>query len=366
MSSFLVPFRLGLHDLLSRPRLALAMALMVAVATGVFSTLEAYRTGLATEFSRLAPNLLVVQETQSFGEVYGSRLSPQVGEQLAQMGISLVVPEIHDVTGTSIQNAILIRGIDLQQYTLTEDFSMVSGRKLRPGDPSRSAMIGTQLATNQDLKVGEGVLLRGRSFSVVGIFRTGTYADNEAWISLADAQALLGWGQDVSVYIIPDEGILHEGDTPFKGVSVARKGEGVRFEASQFQPVINLISVVATAMGIATALALANILWRSAWARRREMAILRTNGFSILSLVGYLLAQAVGVTLLGLVLGAGLTWMLTSGLKMSVPGFTLSPHLDSGTILASLGWVGIMMLAGSFLPAWWLSQLNLAQLLRSE
>ncbi|HEY5156403.1 MAG TPA: ABC transporter permease [Anaerolineales bacterium] len=366
MSYHLLTLRLGLHDLLNRPRLVLAMSLLIAVAVGVFTTLEAYRTGLAAEFSLLAPNLLVVQETQSFGEIYGSRLSPQIGEQLSKMGISLVVPEIHVVTGTSTQNATLIRGIDPQQYTLTEVFSMVSGRSLRPGDPSRLAMIGWRLAGNRNLKTGEVISLRGRDFNIVGIFQTGTYADNEAWASLEDAQSLLGWGQDVSIYIIPDEGILHEGDTPFKGVSVARKGEGVRFEASQWQPVINLIGVVTSAMGAATALALTNILWRSAWARRRELAILRTTGFPILSLVGYLLAQAAGVTLLGIFLGGGLTWMLTSGVQVAVHGFTLEPRLDAGSVLASLGWIGLMMLAGSLLPAWWLSHLNLAQLLHSE
>jgi len=366
VSYLLVPLRLGLQDLLNRPRLALAMSLMIAVAVGVFSTLEEYRTGLAAEFSRLSPNLLVVQETQSFGEIYGSRLSPQVGEWLSKMGISLIVPEIHVVTGTSAQNASLIRGIDLQQYSLTEAFSMVSGRSLRTGDPSRSTMIGTQLATFRNLKMGGVVALRGRNFNVVGIFQTGTYADNEAWISLEDAQNLLGWGQDVSVYIIPDEGILHEGDTPLKGVSVARKGEGARFEAYQWQPVINLLNVVTFAMGVATILALTNILWRSALARRREMAILRTTGFPIQSLVIYLLVQALGVTLLGLLLGGGLTWMLTSGVKMAVQGFTIVPRLDAGTALVSLGWIFLMMLAGSLLPAWLLSHLNLAQLLRSE
>ena len=366
MANFLVPLRLGIHDLLSRPRLALVMSLLIAVAAGVFATLQAYRTGLATEFNYLAPNLLVVQETQSFGEIYGSRLSPQVGEWLSQKGLRLVVPEIHDITGTSTLNAALIRGVDPRQYTLTESFTMLSGHSLRPGDPARSAMLGTDLAASRNLHVGGVVALRGRIFNVVGVFQTGTYADNEAWISLEDAQSLLGWGQDVSIYIIPDEGILHEGDTPLKGVSVARKGEGARFEVSQWQPVLDLIGIVTFAMGIATALALTNILWRSAWLRRHELAVLRTTGFPTLALGGYLLAQAAGVTILGLWMGAGLTWVFTSGVKMAVPGFTLNPRLDAASALISLGWIGLILVAGSLLPAWWLSHLNLAQLLHSE
>jgi putative ABC transport system permease protein len=366
MSYILVPLRLGLYDLFSRPRLALAMSLLIAVAVGVFATMQAYRNGLATEFSHLSPDLLVVQETQSFGEIYGSRLSPQVGDWLSDQDLSLLVPEIHEVTGTSALNTILIRGIDLGQYTLTESFSMLSGQPLRPGDSPRLAMIGGRLAANRDLHIGGLVSLRGRTFNVVGIFQTGTYADNEAWISLADAQNLFGWGQDVSVYIIPDEGLIREGDMPLKGVSVARKGEGLRFEASQYQPVIDLIGFVTNAMGLAMALALTNILWRSALARRRDLAILRTIGFPTLSMLAYLLAQATGVTLLGLLLGGGLTWTLTSGVRVAVHGFSLNPRLDAASVFASLGWIIAMLLAGSLLPAWWLSHLNLTQLLRSE
>jgi ABC-type antimicrobial peptide transport system permease subunit len=366
MSYYLVPLRLGLHDLLIRPRLTLAMSMLIAVSVAVFTTLQAYRTSLTVEFNHLAPNLLVVQETQGFGEIYGSRLSPQIGAQLGKLGIHMVVPEIHVITGTSAQNASLIRGIDLQHYLLIDTFTILSGRIMRPGDPPRSAMIGSLLASNWDLKVGSGITLRGRNFKVLGIFHIGTYADNEAWISIEDAQDLLGWGQDVSTYVIPDEGILHEGDTPFQGVSVARKGEGVRFEASQWQPVIDLMGVVSTAMGTATAMALANILWRSAWARRREMAILRTNGFSIFSLVTYLLTQAAGVTLLGIAFGTGFTLLLTSGVQVAVHGFTLNPRLNLASTLSSVGWVGLILLAGCLLPAWWLNHMNLAQMLNSK
>lgn len=97
-----------------------------------------------------------------------------------------------------------------------------------------------------------------------------------------------------------------------------------------------------------------------------EPTRLRTTGFPTLALAGYLLAQAAGVTLLGLLLGRWLTWMLASGVQVAVPGFTLNPQLDVGSALSSLGWIGLMMLAGNLLPVWWLSQFNLAQLLRSE
>jgi len=113
-------------------------------------------------------------------------------------------------------------------------------------------------------------------------------------------------------------------------------------------------------------LTLSSILWRLAWARRREMAILRTTGFPNLSLVGYLLAQAGGITLLGVFLGGMFTLIFIMAVRLTVSGFTIIPRLTPPILLPSLGWIVLMMLAGSLLPAWWLSHLNLAQLLHSE
>ena len=366
MQRLAVTLRLGLQDLFRHRRLALVMALLITVAASLFTILEGYRTGLADEFNTLSDQWLVVQQTESFGEFYGSRISSQVGDELAGRGVSLAVPEIHVLTGTSVQSATLLRGIDLQLYRRTETFTMDAGRALQPGDPVRLVMIGWRLAQNQQLKSGGTLLLRGRNFTVTGIFRTGTYADNEAWIGLKDAQDLLGWGSDVSVYLIPDEGLLHEGDSLSGGISVARRGTGVRILANQYQPIIDLMNVVALAMGAATILALANIFWRLAWLRRRDLAILLTVGFPAYSLVGYLLAQAAGVALAGILLSGLVVLLFSSMVKLAVTGFSVSLRLDPPTILASLGWVGLLVLIGSLVPAWWLSHLNLAGLLRAE
>jgi putative ABC transport system permease protein len=366
MSGFLFILQLGLHDLFNHRRLALIMALSIAIATAMYIFLVTYRAGLAAEFIEQTPDLLVVHDNQNVGDISGSRISSQAAEMLSGLGISMIIPEIRAVTGTSIQNATLLRGIDLNQYTRLESFTIFSGRSLEPGDPSRLAMVGALLAERQDLKTGDSVSLRGRDFTIVGIFQNGTYMDNQAWISLADAQALLDWGQDVSVYIIPDEGILQEGDILAGGLAVTRKGETLRLIAAQYQPMLNMWQLVALALGIGVSLTLASALWRLAWLRRHEMAILRTTGFPTRSMVGYLLVQAAGITLLGILLGGLFTLVLTTSIRLTVSSFTIVPRLDAGTLLPGLGWVGLIMLAGSLLPAWWLSHLNLAQLLHSK
>lgn len=366
MTSVLVTLRLGCRDLLIQRRLALVMSLSIAIAFGMLAILEVYRTGMADKYSELIPDMLLVHENQTLGEFYGSRLSSQVGERLASMGISLLIPEIRVLTGTTARNAILLRGVDLGQYSNLESFSVLSGRSLQPGEPARQTMIGWRLARSRNLGIGNTILLRGRDFSIVGIFKNGTYMDNQAWISLADAQALLGWGQDVSIYIIPDEGILHAGTVLTGDISVSRKGESLQFIAAQFQPMIDLLRIVVAALGVATAIALTNTLWRLAWSHRREMAILRTTGFPSLSLVGYLLTQALIITLSGILSGSVFTLLFVTGVKLSVPSFTIVPRLEAQTAIYCLGWTILLILAGCLVPVWWLSHLNLAQLLSSD
>jgi ABC-type antimicrobial peptide transport system permease subunit len=366
MPGFLVILRLGLHDLIRHRRLALVMSLSIAVATAMVVFLVVYRAGLAAEFTVQTPNLLVVHDLQNVGDISGSRISSQVAETLAGLGIRTVIPEIRSVTGTSVTNATLLRGIDLGQYTRLESFSMLSGRRLEPGDAPRQAMVGALLAEKQDLKTGGSISLRGRKFTIVGIFQNGTYMDNQAWIALSDAQTLLNWGQDVSVYIIPDEGALHEGDTLPGGLGVSRKGETLRLLAAQYQPLLSMWQIVSLALGLGASMTLASVLWRLAWLRRHEMAILRTTGFPTYSLVGYLLVQAAGITLLGILLGGMFTVVLTTSIRLTVSSLTIVPRLDAGTLLPGLGWVGLIMLAGSLLPAWWLSRFNLAKLLHSK
>ena len=152
--------QLGLHDLFIHRRLALIMSLSIAIATAMVAFLVTYRAGLAAEFVEQTPGMLVVHDLQNVGDISGSRISSRVAGTLSGLGISMIIPEIRAVTGTSVQNATLLRGIDLEQYTRLESFTMLSGRRLEPGDPSRLAMVGALLAERLGLEAGDRISLR--------------------------------------------------------------------------------------------------------------------------------------------------------------------------------------------------------------
>ncbi len=358
--------RMGLKEVINNLRLASIMAFVVAISLASFLILQGYHTGLQADFPRISWPYLVVIQTGSLGELYGSRMPTTVGDELIARGEPLVVPEIHTVVGTTAENAVFLRGIPLDSYSQVEDFSIVAGKPMQVGDPARQAMVGIKLAEARKVNPGDMITLRGRDFTVACIFQVGSYADDEAWISLKDAQTLLGWGNDVSFYIISDRGVLHEGDHLPGGVAVTRRGESGWQLANAWQPMFDLMAIVANTLALAATVALANELWRLAWVRRHDLAILRSVGFSRMPLAAYLAVQGVAVTVAGFGVGWGSAILVSKVIMTKTAGFSLTPVYNLNVLLGSAGLAGLIALVGTLLPAWWLSRINLATLLRVE
>jgi len=358
--------RFSMQDMVRHYKPWLAMAGLVAATSIIYLVLGGFRNVIQQEFGKLPYDDLIVEESNTIGEFLGSRLSSEIGDRLLAMGITRVIPEIHDYTGTSITNIIHLRGINLASYQEVNVFKILAGRALQPGDARRTAMIGWRLADRLSLSPGQEITMRGRQFLVMGTFQTGTYVDNEVWIALEDAQALLGYGNDVSVYIIPDEGILKAGDTLPGGVSIVKRGMGPQTSSNQFESLFRIIELIYRALGIAAILTLATVLFRMAWIHRRELAVLRCVGFQSRALVVYLLSQALVMTWVGVILGTLSTALLFSFLSIDFVGMTLHPSINLQTGLGALSQSTGIALFGTILPAWWFNRLNLAHQLRSE
>lgn len=348
------------------------MAILIATAGGVYFTISSFQRGLEFDFNTILQPYLIVEEQDGLGEIYGSRIKSSTGIMLEKMGLDPVIPEIHQIVGTKVENAVLLRGISLPYYRQVIPFTILEGRYLQPGDAPRQAMVGYRLAETKKIKIGESIMLRGRSFSVVGIFKIGTYEDNEAWISLIDAQDLLGFGEDVSLYIVPDNGILMEGQLLEGGLAVVRRGANVRFMGiNQGGSLIRVFDLVARTMGIAAAVALMNILWRLAWMRRYQLAVLYTLGFGRPALIQYLLTQAAWIVSAGMLLSLLFTTIITrlftsNLLRVNLVGLTIMPRLEWHTLLTAFIWGVIVTASSIILPAVWLSRRNLAELLHAE
>ncbi len=360
----MIILRFALRGLFHHFRLVFFMVLAVGIPLMSFFTIEAYHAGLVARYSGDDKDFLVVQLSGSFGEIVGSRLSAQVGADLRSAGASVAIPEIHAIVGSSSENAIMLRGIPLNAYSRFEKYKLVTGRALIEGDQPRLAMIGSRLADFRKLTSGDTIQIRGRDFKIIGVFEAGTYAGNEAWISLQDAQVLLGWGTDVSTYLIPDGETFKEGDALPGGISIAKKGASSTALLAEWQPVFSLLAVVTSTLGVAAAVGLASILWRLAWLKKRELAILRSIGFGKVSMAVYFFIQSGAISLLAFIVAVLGTLTIGFLTEFNASGVSINAVMNGSVILSSLMFAICITLAGTFVPVWWLNRLNLAELLK--
>lgn len=360
--------KLAIKDLLKKWALALIIALLFSTVFACFLALVSYKSNLSGFYYQLSQNWLVVQKSDGIGEIHGSRLGPEVEKLLLAKGFVHPIPEIHQAVGTSFANGMLMAGLSLPDYTLLRQFTLLSGRALQTGDEPRLAMVGQTLADSKGFTVGGNLRLRGRDFKVIGIFKTGTFEDNEVWISLADAQALINYGQDVSVYFIPDGQALKEGENLTNGVSVGRKGETGNLYGHEIDSFYNYMDMVAIFAAIAMVITLTNLLWRLAWLHRHEFGILRTIGYGRRAQVFYLFIQASAILCTGILFGLALAFGLVihQVQKLTAFGFGITPGWNLTTLLTMTGITVLSLLLGIAFPVIRFGQMSITALLGRE
>lgn len=196
---------LGIQGTRRNWTLILVMVIILSISLLQFLTLQGFVIDQKNRYDWTSTQYSVIQETGSLGELHGSRLPLSLQKILDENGISPAVGVIRTVIGTSTADALLLRGMNLKHYSNIEEYHVLSGRSFTTEEPPRRALIGTRLAQERGVTVGSSIQIRGREFQVIGIFENGTIADYEAWVSLQDAQNLLGWRDEVSIWIIPSD-----------------------------------------------------------------------------------------------------------------------------------------------------------------
>ena len=292
--------RLALRDLRHRWRLMLALGALVALTAMTVALLDGYVRSIQVRFSSSQPRL-VVQQDSTVGEFAGSRIPASVGDELRARGAAQPIAEIHAVTGTSGSDAMLVMGADPEHYRSLDPYRLVSGRHLRAGESERTALLGVSLADRLEAGVGDIVRVRGRDVRVVGVFELGTYVDDAVIMPLADAQRLLGWGSDVSLFVVPAGGELRDGEVLPGGLIVAQRGDVALVD--EWQPLLDMLTLSVRLLAVGSVAVLAVALWRLALLHRIDVGLLRLLGFPRRAVVWFLGIQSAALVGLSALVG---------------------------------------------------------------
>lgn len=337
--------RLAAADVRGRLGLVTAAALLAATPLAGYLLLEGFVAGIDRDFAVAGSPDLIVQEANSVGEITGSRIPASVERTVLDLGVAFAIPEIHSVAGASAGEAVLVRGVDPARYRAVTAFEVISGRPLAAGDGSGVVMLGVDLAASRGVGAGDVLDLRGRRLDVVGTFSVGTYSDNEAWLTLDGARELLGWGEEISLLVVPGTGPLAEGDRLAGTLAVARRGDLAGL-ADEWDPIFAMARLATIVMAAATAIVLGVVLWRLAWLRRRDLAVVRALGMSRLVPMGYLGMLGGVIAGSGLVMGVAGSRLLGVVVEIEAFGLTARAVFDeSGIVRAAALTVSILVIA---------------------
>lgn len=286
-------------------------------------------------------------------------------------------------------------------------FTLKSGSVFSATSTDNVALIGTTLASKNNLKVGSTFTAYSTSITVVGIFDAGnTFSNNQVIMPLATVQKLAGEPNDLTSATLTVDSITNVASVTSAVEKNLGSAADVTNAAAQAQNTIaplqniqsiSLYSLIGAVIAGAIIILLTMIM--IVRERKREIGVLKAIGASNLKVMGQFMVEAVTLTLLGAVIGiilgvvAGnpITHLLVTNSTSSTVSTTgeggISTRLSRGgggfgffrnnisSIHAAVGWSIILYglaaalvigIAGSAVASFFIAKIRPAEVLRTE
>jgi putative ABC transport system permease protein len=286
--------------------------------------------------------------------------------------IIVEVPRPGDTIGANVS----LRGVDAAKgFQMRPEVKLVAGRIFRPG--LRELIVGDGAFRQfQGLDVGDTLRIRGETWTIVGRFRSGDAHDSEIWTDVETAQSAFrrtGVSSVIVKLTSPDafEPLKARlGSNPQLNVDVRTERDHFSAQSAGLVTAIGFVTaVVAVIMAVGALFGALNTMYSAVSARTAEIGTLRALGFGALPVVASVMAEAMALSLLGGLLGAGIAFALFNGYSVSTMGggftqvafnFAVTP----GLVVRGLLWALAIGFIGGLFPAWRAARLPVTEALR--
>jgi putative ABC transport system permease protein len=382
-----IPLHYSLRNLWVRRITTLLTAAGMALVVFVFATSLMLDAGLKkTLVATGEPDNVVITRKGSTTEVQSAVDRSQaslvgtlpevavIGEPLISREVVMLISLPKKATGT-ISNA-MIRGMEQMGPTLRRKVSLIEGRMFRQG--SNEIVVGRSVrAQFVGVELGETLSFGGRQWQVVGVMdgaRSGF--DSEIWgdvDSLMQAFRRNAYSSVVVRLTDPqsfDGLVARLGEDPRITLGAMREADYYAAQSAGLSRFIRILGITLAVIFSIGAIIGATITMQAAVATRTaEIGTLRALGFQKGAILAAFLGEAVGLSLLGgvlgLVLASGMQWVEFSTTNFQsfselAFGFELSP----GIVLASIAFAVGMGVAGGMLPAIRAAKIGIVEALR--
>jgi putative ABC transport system permease protein len=278
-------------------------------------------------------------------------------------------------TGTDAN--VTLRGVGLKANQVRPELTVVSGRMFRPAVRELIAGLG---ATKQfrGLTVGNVLHFRNADWTVTGVFTSG--GDVHESELLADVDTVgssierTGYSSAIALLTSPAEFTAFKDaltTDPQIKVDVQREPDYYAAQSKSLTQIINVVGkTVAVIMAIGAMFGALNTMYSAVAARGLEIATLRAIGFGALPVLLSVMVEALLLSLLGGLIGAGLAWLFFNGHSVSTLGGGFAQVVFNLTVTRALlvtgiVWACVIGLLGGFFPALRAARLPVAEALRA-
>ncbi|MGA2414920.1 MAG: FtsX-like permease family protein [Candidatus Sulfotelmatobacter sp.] len=274
-------------------------------------------------------------------------------------------------------------GTDPEEFfKVYRDFEMPADQLQAWQHDRQGVIVDDTLANKYGWKVGDRIVLKGTIYPVDlelyvrGIFRSvpddqsvyfnAKYLEESVAFFKGTAGTfgiLANSPGDVSKIAVAIDDLFHNSPQPTK--SESEKAFGLEFVA-MLGNVKAFILMICSAVIFATLLVSANTMAMSIRERTREVAVLKTLGFTRRAVLTLFVAESVAVSLIGGVLGALIAYGAVAAFKHSpqAGGFFANIIVTPGTVGVALLVAGAVGLLSAVVPSYHASQVNIVDGLR--
>lgn len=363
------------------------VTVIVAVLAVLLSFAAGIRASMGASGSPL--NIMALQtgataESTSFVRPYeAARLVQTPGVARDAAGEPLISQELCVQTNIPRRGAngaqanVAVRGVDSIAFEVHPEVRLIEGRRFEQG--AMEVIVGKAARERfTGLHVGGHVVMgktSNRSYEIVGVFEAGGGAlESEIW----SGRTLLTDSFDrrfVSSVVVR----LQEADQaqtaieyiqgPVVKMKAKREVDYYSDLAAKSREIVWLTTILITLMAVGAVFAVANTMYAAVDGRRREIAMLRTLGFSrsaiissfvIESLLICLTACVVGLALSSLVSGSRQDYLSDRTWTVLAYELKMTPQI----VLTSLGLATFVGVAGALAPALRASRTRIIEALR--
>jgi putative ABC transport system permease protein len=272
---------------------------------------------------------------------------------------------------------VTIRGVGAQAMALRPEIKLTAGRMFQRGLRELIVGLGAQ-AQFKGLDVGSHIALRGSDWTIVGAFASN--GDSHESELLADGETVLSsyrrnLYQSVVVLLDSKESFAAFKNSlttnPQLSVDVMREHDYYAHQSQRMSNVLSFIAyVVGGIMAVGALFGALNTMYSAVSVRSREIATLRAIGFGASAVVLSVLIEAMLLSVIGALIGAGLAWIFFNGNVVSTLGSNFTQvvfRLAVSPSLVVLGiiWACVIGLVGGLFPAIRAARLPVATALRA-